>query len=116
MRHRKKGTTLDRRKGPRESLLKTLVTQVVLYEKVQTTRAKARAVRPMVERLVTHAKKNTLAARRYVAARTTTVGAVKKLFEVLGPRYEARKGGYLRMTKIGHRQGDAAEVVQLEFV
>lgn len=116
MRHRNTGVILDRKKGPRVSLLKTLVTQVILYEKVKTTRAKARAVRPLVERLVTHGKTATIASRRYVNARVTTPGAVQKVFEVLGPRYAERKGGYLRMTKLGHRQGDAAEVIQIEFV
>lgn len=116
MRHRKNVPTLDRRKGPREALLKTLATNVILHEKIVTTRAKARYIRPIVERLVTRGKVNSIAARRYLDARLTTEGAVRKVIEVLGPRYLDRKGGYLRLTKMGFRQGDAAEMVRVEFV
>lgn len=116
MRHRKKGKTLDRRRGAREALLKGLVNNLVLYEHIQTTKAKAQAVRPLAERLVTRAKENTLFAKRYVSARVYTDGARRKLFEVLGPRYQTRHGGYTRIIRLGRRQGDAAEIVRLEFV
>ncbi|MDO8505823.1 MAG: 50S ribosomal protein L17 [bacterium] len=116
MRHRKKGVTLDRRRGPRVALLRGLITNLVLYEKMNTTKAKAKAVRPMVERLVTVGKKNTLSAQRYVGARIYTEGARRKLFEVLGPRYQTRPGGYTRIIPVKRRKGDGAEVVRIEFV
>ena len=80
MRHRKTGVTLDRRKGPRVALLRGLITNLVLYEKMNTTKAKAKAVRPLVEHLITVGKKNDLAAKRYVQARVYTDGARLKIF------------------------------------
>lgn len=116
MRHRKKGKTLDRRKGAREALLRGLVNNLVLYERMDTTKAKAKAVRPLVERLVSRAKDNSLTAKRYAAARLYTDGARRKLFEVLAPRYKERNGGYLRIIPLRRRAGDAAEIVRIEFV
>lgn len=116
MRHRKQGKVLDRTKGPREALVRGLATQVIVYEKVKTTKAKAQAVQPLVERLITTGKKNTLVARRSLGAVLYTDGAVRKVLEVLGPRYQARRGGYTRITKLGRRLGDAAEMVQIELV
>lgn len=117
MRHRKKKFTLDRKTGPRRSLLRNLATSVVLYEKVRTTRAKAKAVQPIVERCVTAAKgSNALTARRKLLTVLAHQNAVRKMMEVLGPRYKERAGGYTRIIKIGRRLGDAAEVVQIEFV
>lgn len=116
MRHQKRGKILDRKKAPREALLRNLATSVILYEKVQTTQAKAKAVRPIVERLITTAKKNDLTARRQLLAVLYHKNAVKKALEVLGPRYKDRQGGYTRITKIGQRQGDGAKVAQIEFV
>ena len=116
MRHRKKGFTLDRPKGKREALLRGLTNNLVIYEHVTTTSAKARAVRPLVERLVTRAKENTLVAKRYVRARLYTDGAARKLFEVLGPRYKERSGGYTRILPLKRRAGDAAHLARIEFV
>ena len=116
MRHRNSGTVLDRKKGPREALLRGLATSIVLYEKVKTTKAKAKAVRPLVERMVTTGKAGTLNARRQMSAFLYDENAVKKVMEVIGPRYKDRQGGYLRLTNLGRRQGDAAEMVQIEFV
>jgi large subunit ribosomal protein L17 len=115
MRHRKSGTILDRKKGPREALLKNLAASVILHEKVQTTKAKAKAVRPLVEKLITSGKGGTLAARR---ALISMVGenAAKKVIEVLAPRYNERPGGYLRIMNLGRRQGDGAEMSQIEMV
>jgi len=107
---------LDRKKGPREALLRSLATSVILYEKVQTTKAKAKAVRPLVERLITAGKTGTVTARRRVARVVYGDNATKKVLEELSPRYKDRKGGYLRITPLGHRQGDGAEMVQIEFV
>ncbi|MBI4280753.1 50S ribosomal protein L17 [Candidatus Uhrbacteria bacterium] len=116
MRHRKKGKVLGREKASRESLIRNLATSVIVYEKVRTTETKAKAVRPYVERMISRGKKPTLAARRQLLAFFYTEQPVKKILEVLGPRYDSRPGGYTRIIKIGKRQGDAARVVQLELV
>lgn len=116
MRHRKSGTILDRKVGPRRALVKNLAQSLVLYEKVRTTSAKAKAVRGYVERLVTVGKVPSLAHRRLLLQRLPTEGAVRKVLEVLGPRYQTRAGGYTRTTKLGSRQGDRAAMVQIEFI
>jgi large subunit ribosomal protein L17 len=116
MRHRKSGVTLDRKKGPRVALLRGLATSVILYEKITTTKAKAKAVRPQVERLITASKKGDLVARRMLSKGVYGDNVVKKLIEDLGPRYKNRAGGYLRITAIGPRKGDGAEMVRLELV
>lgn len=116
MRHRKSGTLLGRVKAPREALLRGLATSVVLYEKVRTTKAKAHAVQPLVERMITLGKAGSPTAKRRLGETLYTEGAVNKVVEVLAPRYGARVGGYTRITKIGRRLGDAAEMVVLELV
>ncbi len=116
MRHRKNTVTLDRVKGQRELMLRTLAAAVVLHEGVNTTSAKARAVKPFVERMITRGKKNTVFSRRYLMKYFTTEAPVNKILEVLGPKYEARAGGYTRIVKLGQRKGDAAEIVRLELV
>lgn len=116
MRHRKKTIVLGREKGPREAMLRNLATSVVLYERVQTTRAKAKAVQPIVEQMITIGKKKQTNAQSEVRKVLHTEGAIRKVLEELGPRYETRTGGYTRITKLGHRLGDAAEMVQIELV
>lgn len=116
MRHRKTGKTLGRSATARNAMLRDLATSVIVYEKVRTTFVKAKTVRPVVERLITKAKKGDLAARRQLIAYFTTDQPVNKLMDVLGPRFIDRKGGYTRITKLGTRQGDAAEVAVIEFV
>ena len=116
MRHRKKTVILGREKAPREALLRNLATSVVLYERVKTTRAKAKAVQPLVEQMITLGKKKKANMLVEVRKVLQTEGAIRKIIEVLGPRYEARAGGYTRITKLGRRQGDAAEMVQIELV
>ncbi len=116
MRHQKKKVTLDRKVGPRTAMLKSLAESVILYEKVFTTKAKAKAVRPIVERLITKAKANTLASRRDLLSRLHTKNAVNKLLEVLGPRYKERAGGYTRTTMVKNRVGDNAEEAVIELV
>lgn len=96
--------------------MRGLVTNLVLYEKMNTTKAKAKAVRPLAERLITRAKNDDVAAKRYVSARIYTDGARRKLFEVLGPRYKERQGGYTRIIPLRRRAGDGAEIVRIEFV
>ena len=116
MRHRNKGRKLGRLKAPRTHLLKNLAQSIILYEKVRTTEAKAKEVRSVVERLITAGKKPDVSTRRLLLRRVPTESAVKKLIEVLGPRYKNRNGGYTRITKIGQRQGDAAKMVMIELV
>lgn len=116
MRHRKTGKTLGRKKGPREAMLRNLATSVILYEKVKTTRAKAKAVRSLVERMITTSKAGTLAARRNITKFLYGDNTTKKLMEELGPRYKDRNGGYTRITALGQRQGDGADMVQIELV
>ena len=97
-------------------MMRNLATSLILYEKIKTTKAKAQALRPMVERLVTVAKKNDLTTRRRLLSVLYDKKAVSKALEVIGPRYRDRQGGYTRITKIGPRQGDGADVAQIEFV
>ena len=116
MRHRNKTKTLGRKKAPREALLRSLATSLILYEKIKTTEAKAKVLRPYVEKMITLGKKNTLHARRQLLAKLYLESAVKKALDELSPRYKERKGGYLRIVKLGYRQGDAAKMVKIEFV
>lgn len=116
MRHRSKKITLDRKAGPRKALLNNLSLQLILHERVRTTEAKAKAVRPIVERMITRGKSNTLAVRRALLAVLPTEQSVKKVLEELSPRYRARPGGYTRITKLAPRKGDGAAMAVIEFV
>ncbi|MCK5211348.1 50S ribosomal protein L17 [Candidatus Parcubacteria bacterium] len=116
MRHRIKKTILDRKKAPREMMLRNLAASVLIYEKVSTTEAKAKAVRSLVEKSITIAKKNDLSSRRRLIALLPQPNAVKKLMEVIGKRYQDRKGGYTRIIRLNNRQGDGAKIVQIELV
>lgn len=116
MRHRRVGKTLDRKPGPRRALLRSLATSIILYEHVNTTLAKAKAVRPFVERLITKGRAKSLAARRELMKVLTMELAVNKVLEELGPRYAERKGGYTRIVKLGTRKGDGAEIAQIQLV
>lgn len=116
MRHRFGNAKLKRDVGARNSLLKNLTTSVVLEERVITTIPKAKAVQPLVEKMITLAKRDTLHTRRQAAAFLTTPASVKKLFDTLGSRFGQRTGGYTRITRLGPRKGDGAELAMLEFV
>ena len=116
MRHRKKGKILDRKKQPRELMLRNLASSVLIFEKVKTTEAKAKAVKPLVEKVITLAKKNDLTSRRELISILPQKMAVKKAMEVIGERFKDRKGGYTRIIKLGTRKGDGAEVAQLELL
>ena len=123
MRHRVAGKKLGRSKDGRTSLRRLMVSQLFEHERIQTTRAKAEAVRGQAERLITLAKRGNAAgdeqmvhARRLAAARLSDAEIVKKLFDDIAPRYQNRPGGYTRLIKLGPRQGDAAEMVILELV
>jgi len=116
MRHQVRGKILGREKGPREALYRNLATSIVLYEKVKTTEAKAKVIKPIVEKMITLGKKNDLTTRRKLMAFFYIENATKKILEDLSPKYKDRHGGYLRITPIGQRQGDGAKMVMIEFV
>ena len=116
MRHRVKETKLGRLKAPREMMLRNLASSILIYEKVKTTEAKAKAVRSLVEKAITLAKKGDLTARRALIEKLPQKMAIKKAMEVLGDRYKTREGGYTRIVKLRERQGDAAKMVQIELV
>ena len=115
MRHRKKGKILDRKKAPRELMLRNLASSVLIYEKVKTTEAKAKVVRSLVEKMITTAARGDLTSRRKLIATLPQKMAVKKAMEVLGERYKKIPGGYTRIVKLGTRQGDGAKIVQIEL-
>ncbi len=116
MRHRKTGKILARKKAPREALLRNLASSIVIYEKVKTTEAKAKAVRPFVERAITSGKSSALSVRRNLLKFFYTEQVVSKILDELGPRYKERPGGYTRIVKLGVRKGDGAQMVQIELV
>ena len=123
MRHKVAGYKLSRGKDERLALRRILVSQLFEHERIKTTRAKAEAVRNQAERLITLAKQGNQAgdskavhARRLAAGRLGNAETVKKLFDDIAPRFEARNGGYTRILKLGRRAGDAAEMVYLELV
>src|SRR5215471_2581611 len=116
MRHKRAGFKLKRDVGSRNSLLKGLVTSVIEQERVVTTVPKAKAVKPLVEKMITLAKRDTLHTRRQAAAFLETPAAVKKLFDKLGTRFGQRSGGYTRVVRLGWRKGDGAEQAMLELV
>lgn len=116
MRHRKGGSKLGRNPAHRRATLRNLVTNVIERERIHTTLARARAARPLVERMITLGKRDSLHARRQVAAFLQTPKAVQKLFSDLAPRFAERPGGYTRIVRIGWRHGDNAEAALLELV
>jgi large subunit ribosomal protein L17 len=107
---------LKRDIGSRNSLLKGLVTSVIEQERVVTTVPKAKAIKPLVDRMITLAKRDTLHTRRQAAAFLETPGSVKKLFDTLGTRFGQRSGGYTRIVRLGFRKGDGAEQAMIELV
>ena len=116
MRHKRAGYKLKRNLAARDSLLRGLVTSVIEQERVITTVPKAKAARPLVEKMITLAKEDTLHARRKAAAFLRTPDSVQKLFDKLGTRFGQRNGGYTRVVRLGWRKGDGAEQAMLELV
>ena len=116
MRHGRGGFKLKRNLAARDSLLRGLVTSVILEERIITTVPKAKAAKPLVEKMITLAKEDTLHARRQAAAFLRTPDSVKKLFDKLGTRFGQRNGGYTRVVRLGPRKGDGAEQAMLELV
>ena len=115
--HNKTGfNALSRRVGHRKALIKNMVTSLMKYERITTTKAKAKEVRRFAEKMVTRAKVDSVHNRREIAKTITDKAMVIKLFTEIGPLFEKRPGGYTRILKLGRRFGDAAEMVLLEFV
>jgi large subunit ribosomal protein L17 len=130
MRHQMSGRRLGRAADHRKAMARTMITQLIEHERIKTTEAKAKFLRGDVEKLITLAKHGNLAnaadtpegkaklvnAHRLAAGRLNDPDMVRKLFETIAPRYEKRAGGYTRILKLGHRNGDSAEMVLLEMV
>ena len=116
MRHRVKSQRLGRDSAQRKALLRNLVTSFLEKERISTTHAKAKAVRPIAEKMITLAKTNTLHARRQALRYIYKKDVVKKLFEDIGPRFTERPGGYTRIIKVGPRAGDGTEMALIELV
>lgn len=117
MRHALKGRKFNRNTGQRTALLKSLVTALVKHEQIKTTLPKAKDLRPIVEKLVTVAKENTLANRRYLLSFLNgNDQSVERLLNHLGPRFKDRAGGYTRILKAGFRHGDMAPMAVIEFL
>ena len=116
MRHNRAGFKLKRDIGARRALLRGLVTSAILEERIVTTVPKAKAAKPLVEKMITLAKRDTLHSRRQAAAFLLTPAAVQKLFDKIGPRFTQRNGGYTRVVRVGVRKGDGAETAMLELV
>ena len=117
MRHHNNKRKFGRDKNQRNALIHSLALNLIVRSKIKTTLAKARELRPFVEKLVTHAKTDTVAKRRLVMAKIANRRPeTKKLFEKIAPQYLERKGGYTRITKLGQRLSDGAEMAYIEFV
>ena len=116
MRHRKKGRNLSRSPSHRRATLRNMATSLLRHERITTTTAKAKELRPYVERLITLARRGDLHARRLAARRIADREVLGKLFDDIGPRYTGRPGGYTRILKLGNRRGDAADMALIELV
>ncbi len=116
MRHKKANAKLNRTAGHRKALYSNVATSLFQHKQVKTTTAKAKAVRKTVDRLITFAKRGTLADRRQVLRTIHDKSIVKNLFDEIAPTYKEREGGYTRVIKLGRRKGDGAEMALLELV
>lgn len=116
MRHRKAGRSLRRTSEQRLSLLRNLATSLIEEGAIETTEAKAKELRPFVEKLITKARSGTLHARRLAGRHVQKRGASDKLFQELGPKFAEREGGYTRILKTGHRKGDGADMARIELI
>ena len=116
MRHHSSKRKFGREKNQRNALLKSLALSLVVNNKIKTTEAKAKELRPFVEKLVTRSKSGTLAARRLIASRIGDNEGVATLMKELGPKYKDRNGGYTRIIKLPSRESDGAKMAVIEFV
>ena len=116
MRHRKKGRQLSRTRSHRKATMRNLATSLFRHERIETTTAKAKELRPYAERLITLARRGDVHARRLAAMKIQDREVLGKLFDDIAPRYMERPGGYTRVLKLGNRKGDAAEMSLIELV
>jgi large subunit ribosomal protein L17 len=116
MRHNASGRKLGRKTGHRLAMFRNQLASLVAQERIVTTISKAKELRPLAERIVTQGKRGTVHARRLVGRWVSNRDLIKKLFDEIAPRFSTRSGGYLRIVKLGSRQGDGAEMAILEFV
>ena len=116
MRHRKSGRQLNRNSSHRQAMFRNMASSLIEHEIIKTTLPKAKELRRVAEPLITLAKEDSVANRRLAFSRTRNKAAVGKLFSELGPRYQARPGGYTRILKCGYRAGDAAPMAFIELV
>jgi len=116
MRHRQSGRQLNRNSSHRQAMFRNMSVSLIEHELIKTTVAKAKELRRVVEPLITLAKEDSVANRRLAFSRTRSKAAVGKLFDELGPRYQERPGGYLRIIKAGFRAGDKAPIAYVELV
>jgi len=116
MRHRAKGRQLSRTSSHKRAMLNNMATSLLRHDRVETTEAKAKELRPFVERLITFARRGDLHARRQVERRIKDRDVTGRLFKELGPRFAGRPGGYTRIVKLGHRSGDGAETARIELL
>lgn len=116
MRHRAKGRQLSRTASHRKALLNNMAASLFAHERVVTTTAKAKELRPFAERLITLARRGDLHARRLVERRIHDRAILARLFSEIGPRFAGRPGGYTRILKLGHRKGDGADTARIELL
>jgi large subunit ribosomal protein L17 len=116
MRHARSGKKLGRDSAHRKALYSNLASSLIVHGRIETTEAKAKAVRPFAEKMITLGKRGDLAARRQAMSALRSNDVVHALFADVAPRFAERDGGYTRIVKVGPRQGDAAEMVLLELV
>jgi large subunit ribosomal protein L17 len=116
MRHHNANRKFGREKDQRNALMKSLALSLVEREKIKTTEAKAKELRPYVEKMITKGKIGTIASRRLLTSRLGSESGAKKICDTLSPNYTERAGGYLRITKLPSRANDAAKMAQIEFV
>jgi large subunit ribosomal protein L17 len=117
MRHGRKNRKFGRKANVRRGFIRSLAVALLTYEKIKTTEARAKELRPYIEKMLTKARVGDIAARRLVRARLgNQEDLANKLVDTIAPRYEGREGGYTRITKMPHRKGDASPMAIIEFV
>ena len=116
MRHRAKGRQLSRTATHKKAMLRNMVASLFRHDRIVTTEAKAKELRPYAERLITLARRGDLHARRLVERRIQDREVLGRLFREIGPRFAARPGGYTRILKLGHRPGDGADLARIELL
>ncbi|MBI1755413.1 50S ribosomal protein L17 [Candidatus Azambacteria bacterium] len=115
MRHLKKARKFHRETGQRKALMKSLATALILHDRIRTTEAKAKELRPMIEKMISKARVKSLTTVRFIR-KTLAAEVAQKLFDEIAPKYKERKGGYTRIIKLGQRRSDGSHMAQIEFI